>query len=151
MLLVSRAVSLRIFFVAVLLSSVFAGEAQQNKEFKVVCISFYNLENLFDTLDTKGINDFEFTPQGPNNWNTPKYFEKLDNLARVISEIGTDFTPHGPAVLGVAEIENETVLDEIQFDDNFILDMAFNPAGTLMAVAYYDTPADQIEIWAVVE
>lgn len=113
MLLVGRVNTLRIFFIAILLSVAFAGQAQQKKEFKVVCISFYNLENLFDTLDTKGINDFEFTPEGPNKWNTPKYFEKLDNLARVISEIGTDFTQHGPAVLGVSEIENETVLEDL--------------------------------------
>ena len=49
------------------------------------------------------------------------------------------------------DFENETVLNEVQFDDNFILDIAFNPTGTLMTVAYYDTPADQVEIWAVVE
>lgn len=90
-----------------------SASAQQKKEFQVVCVAFYNVENLFDTLDTKGVNDFEFTPEGPNKWNTPKYYEKLDNLAKVISGIGADYTPHGPAILGVSEIENETVLEDL--------------------------------------
>jgi hypothetical protein len=94
----------------VISSAVFA---QEKKEFKVACIAFYNLENLFDTINTPGIDDFEFTPDGPNRWNSPKYWEKLNNLARVISEIGTDYTPHGPAILGVCEIENETVLEDL--------------------------------------
>ena len=90
-----------------------AAFTQEQKPFKVVCVAFYNLENLFDTLNTPGVNDIEFTPEGPNKWNSPKYIEKLDNLARVISEIGTDFTPHGPAIIGVSEIENRTVLEDL--------------------------------------
>ena len=37
-----------------------AGFAQ--KPYKVV---FYNFENLFDTIDDPGVNDTEFTPEGP--------------------------------------------------------------------------------------
>ncbi len=86
---------------------------QEKKEFKVVCIAFYNLENLFDTLDTPGVNDFEYTPQGPKQWNAKRYYEKLDNMAKAIAEIGTEHTPHGPALLGVSEIENEAVLIDL--------------------------------------
>lgn len=85
----------------------------QEKEYQVVCVSFYNLENLFDTLDTPDVRDTEFTPEGDNKWNTHKYYEKLDNLAEVISKIGTDITPDGPAILGVSEIENEVVLEDL--------------------------------------
>jgi endonuclease/exonuclease/phosphatase family metal-dependent hydrolase len=87
--------------------------AQENKEFKVFCVAFYNLENLFDTLDTPNVNDFEFTPAGPNQWNTKRYYEKLDNMSKVIAEIGTDVTPNGPVILGVSEIENRTVLEDL--------------------------------------
>jgi hypothetical protein len=100
-----------VFFLFVAISSSLF--AQEKKEFNVACVAFYNLENLFDTIITPGIDDFEFTPDGPNKWNSPKYWEKLGNLARVISEIGTDYTPHGPAILGVCEIENETVLEDL--------------------------------------
>jgi endonuclease/exonuclease/phosphatase family protein len=40
------------------------------KEYTVACIAFYNLENLFDTLDSPDTDDFEFTPGGPNLYNS---------------------------------------------------------------------------------
>jgi hypothetical protein len=104
-------VKLSTLLLALLISaSVFS---QDQQEFKVVCVAFYNVENLFDTIDTPDVNDFEFTPEAPNNWNTPKYYAKLDNLAKTISMIGTDFTPHGPAILGISEIENKEVLIDL--------------------------------------
>ena len=89
--------------------SVFA----QKKDYKPVIISFYNLENLFDTLDNTMINDEEFLPSGPRNYNGTIYFDKLDKLATVISQIGTEMNADGPALLGVAEVENDTVLNDL--------------------------------------
>jgi predicted extracellular nuclease len=87
--------------------------AQDDKQaHKVVCIGFYNFENLFDTLDTEGKNDEEFLPSGKNLYNTKVYTEKLGNLSQVIGEMGTELTPDGPAILGVAEIENRSVLED---------------------------------------
>lgn len=88
--------------------------AQQKVQ--VRCISFYNLENLFDTIidpDTNLVLREEFTPQGKKNWNTERYYKKLDNMARVISEIGTDITPAGASIIGVSEIENRDVLVDL--------------------------------------
>lgn len=85
----------------------------QDQQYKVATIGFYNLENLFDTLDTPDVRDTEFTPEGSKNYNTKIYQEKLDHLAQVISEMGTELTPHGPALLGVAEIENKSVLEDL--------------------------------------
>jgi predicted extracellular nuclease len=102
----------KVFFITLLLSctvSLFA----QKKDYKPVVISFYNLENLFDTLDNPAINDEEFLPNGPRNYNGTIYFDKLDKLATVISQIGTEVNPDGPAVLGVAEVENDTVLKDL--------------------------------------
>jgi len=77
-------------------------------------IAFYNVENLFDTINSPGINDEEFTPQSPKKWNTRRYYEKLDNIARVISEIGRDEgLPGGPHILGLSEIENFQVIEEL--------------------------------------
>jgi hypothetical protein len=87
--------------------------AQEKKDFKVACIAFYNVENLFDTINTPGVNDFEFTPEGPNKWGSTRYNEKLNNLAKVISQIGTEHTPHGPAIIGLSEIENRIVLEDL--------------------------------------
>lgn len=109
----TKNITLKLTILALTLLVATTGFTQEQKPFKVVCVAFYNLENLFDTINTPWVNDTEFTPEGKNKWNSPKYFEKLDNIARVISEIGTDFTPHGPAIIGVSEIENRVVLEDL--------------------------------------
>jgi len=88
----------------------------QKSELKVGCIAFYNLENLFDTIvdpDTTKILQEDFTPYSTKNWNTEKYNKKLANMSDVISQIGTEFVPTGPAILGVSEIENRQVLEDL--------------------------------------
>lgn len=85
----------------------------QKKQYKSAIIAFYNLENLFDTLDNTLINDEEFLPKGDRNYNTAIYKDKLGKLSTVISQIGTEFNPDGPALLGVAEVENDTVLKDL--------------------------------------
>jgi len=84
----------------------------QGGQFKAACIGFYNFENLFDTLDSPDTWDTEFTPGGTRHWVGDMYREKLGNLARVVSEMGTELTPDGVAILGVAEVENRHVLDD---------------------------------------
>lgn len=98
-----------LFAILILFSSsnIFA----QTKEYKISTIAFYNLENLFDTIAQP--NDSEFTPDGSNKWNTEKYNKKLNNMAYVISKIGEKDFPGGPVVLGVSEIENITVLQDL--------------------------------------
>lgn len=85
----------------------------QKKEYKTAVIAFYNLENLYDTVDNPITNDEEFLPSGVRNYNTPIYMDKLGKLATVISQLGTDANPDGPAILGVAEVENDTVLNDL--------------------------------------
>jgi len=86
----------------------------KSQQVRAGLIAFYNLENLFDTLDTPGVLDEEFTPEGPNKWTGARYSEKLDNMALAISRIGEDDGwSGGPAVLGVSEIENRSVLEDL--------------------------------------
>lgn len=85
----------------------------QKPTFKVACIGFYNLENLFDTLDSPDTDDSEFLPNGTRRWTPAVYQEKQKNLARVVSELGTEVTPDGVAILGVAEVENRRVLEDL--------------------------------------
>ena len=47
-------------------------------------VGFYNVENLFDTLDTEGKNDIEFLPGADRKWNTQKYQEKITHINTVI-------------------------------------------------------------------
>ncbi|MBQ9286185.1 MAG: endonuclease/exonuclease/phosphatase family protein [Bacteroidaceae bacterium] len=76
-------------------------------------IGFYNLENLFDTQHDEGKNDYEFLPDGANKWSDMKYQHKLKNLARVLSEMGTDRIPSGCAAIGVSEVENAHCLSDL--------------------------------------
>lgn len=85
----------------------------QEKKFKVATIAFYNLENLFDTLDTPDKNDFEYTPEGAMKWDSRKYNSKLKNMSEVIAQIGADMTKTAPAIIGVSEIENRAVLEDL--------------------------------------
>ena len=78
----------------------------QNKKVAVYSVAFYNLENLFDTINDPNTNDEEFLPDGNYRWASLKYNNKLKNMAHAISKLATDkFCPNGPAVIGVSEIE----------------------------------------------
>ena len=85
----------------------------QKKEYKPIVVGFYNLENFYDTVNNTMTNDEEFLPNGPRNYNTAVYFDKVSKLATVISQMGVESNPDGPALLGVAEVENDTVLNDL--------------------------------------
>ena len=88
--------------------------AMAKKTFSVYAIGFYNLENLFDTCHDAGKNDYDYLPEGTNKWTGLKYTHKLHNLARVLSEMGTDKLPKiGCAAIGVAEVENARCLEDL--------------------------------------
>lgn len=88
-------------------------KAQVKKTLKIACVGFYNVENLFDTINQENVNDEEFTPQGANKWNAEKYKIKLQNLAEVISQIGDEMVKGGPIIMGLCEIENRSVLEDL--------------------------------------
>jgi len=85
----------------------------QEREFKIISIAFYNLENLFDTADNPFTFDDDHTPEGDDVWTKTKYQEKLQHLARVISEIGIETTHQPPVVVGICEIENRQVIEDL--------------------------------------
>lgn len=89
----------------------------KNKEYQLACFGFYNLENLFDTIsdpDPNKILQDDFTPLGSKKWNTKKYYQKLNNMAAVINQLGVSTaSPDGVTVLGVCEIENKAVLIDL--------------------------------------
>jgi hypothetical protein len=89
--------------------------AQQTdaKQYVPSLIGFYNLENLFDTIDSPDTEDSEYLPGSAKQWNTTRYQRKLDQMARVIAELGRDVRPDGVAVLGLAEVENGQVVEDL--------------------------------------
>lgn len=77
-------------------------------------VAFYNVENLFDTEDDPdNAGDDEFLPTGEKRWTRGRYADKLASLAKVITEIAPEEQPGGPALVGLAEIENARVLDDL--------------------------------------
>lgn len=103
---------LKLLFLLALAGGGFVANAQQ-KSYVVHTVGFYNLENLFDTIRDEKIYDEEWTPKGERSWDAKKYQQKLENLSRAISEIGTDENPNMPTILGVSEIENRKVLEDL--------------------------------------
>lgn len=133
---------------------------------RVATIGFYNVENLFDTIQSadyidtslpknhinfhrsipldslkyleitknyKGPWDYEkmkgkkivrkqslsedFTPKSSKNYTYDIYQQKLKNIAQVISEIGTKYTKTTPVIVGLAEVENRQVLEDLVKQD----------------------------------
>ena len=90
------------------------GEQLQERRYTMYGVMFYNLENLFDTINNNGQYDFEFSPQGARQWNGTKYWQKQHNMAYAISQMEVKGSPaEGPVLIGVSEIENITVLQDL--------------------------------------
>ena len=81
--------------------------SQVNQE---IFTMFYNVENLFDTINNPNTEDEEFLPKGKKMWNTQKYNTKLEKLSRVFSEINNSILPN---IIGLAEIENHEVIKDL--------------------------------------
>lgn len=73
---------------------------------------FYNVENLFDTIDNPLKNDDEFLPHGSRHWDHYKFYRKIKHISQVIIATGEgDY----PSVVGLCEIENREVLESLLF------------------------------------
>lgn len=76
-------------------------------------IGFYNLENLFDTHDDPNTLDDDFTPNGFKKWSLKRYKRKLYKLAKTIAEVGDEATKRPPVLMGIAEVENREVVEDL--------------------------------------
>ncbi|MBR4810083.1 MAG: endonuclease/exonuclease/phosphatase family protein [Bacteroidales bacterium] len=94
-------------------------------------IGFYNLENLFDTFHDEGKNDYEYLPDGANEWTEAKYQKKLANMAHVIAAMKED-NGVWHTVLGVSEIENRHVLEDLVVEPEI--------AAANYQIVHYDGP-----------
>ena len=107
---------MRMFFIiisAFVLTATFKTYWQYSKKYQIKTIGFYNVENLFDTVDDSLTIDEDYTLNGKNHYSKEDYLEKINNTAKVISEIGSGKIKAGPSVIGLAEIENFKVLDDL--------------------------------------
>ena len=123
-----------LLLVLALLSGIFSGLAQDaQKKVAVYAVAFYNLENLFDTINDPEKNDEQFLPDGSYRWTSMKYNNKLENLSYAISKLATDkYCPQGPAVIGISEIENRQVVEDLISTGKL--------AERNYGIAHYDSP-----------
>jgi len=112
--------------------------AQNKKRYKINTIAFYNLENLFDTIN----DPTKFDERSPLMEMSEKerglvYPKKIKNMARVISELGVDpkFSKNTPAVLGVCEVENRDVLHDL-INDPQLRDKGYD-------IIHFDSPDER--------
>ncbi len=98
-------------FLPILIS--FICHSQEKQAYKVRTVAFYNVENLFDTINNPLTFDDDRTPTGKDHWNTEKYNQKLTNLSKVLSEIGADITKNSPDIIGLCEVENKQVVVDL--------------------------------------
>jgi Endonuclease/Exonuclease/phosphatase family len=117
--------------IAVTIISISAAYAQK-ENYKPSLIGFYNLENYYDTVDNPIVDDEEFLPNSERHYNSRIFLDKVERLSSVIAQIGTDVNPDGLALLGVAEIENDTVLN--------ILVHSKLLKGRNLKIVHYDSP-----------
>tara|TARA_R110002073_G_scaffold279026_1_gene442986 strand:- start:249067 stop:250113 length:1047 start_codon:yes stop_codon:yes gene_type:complete len=85
----------------------------QEKEYEIRTVAFYNVENLFDTINDPKKFDDDRTPDGKDKYTSKIYWDKIDNLSRVLSEIGEEETKTSPAILGICEVENLSVIQDL--------------------------------------
>ena len=94
---------------------------------------FYNTENFFDTYDDSGIMDSEFTPEGRLRWDEKKFNDKVAKLTFVIQDI---VKPEIPDIIGLAEIENKSVMMSI-------LDDLHRKGMNHYSFVHYDSPDER--------
>ena len=97
--------NLRALVVLLLISFSTASSSAEDE----MTVAFWNVENLFDTVDDPKVEkDEEFTPGQPKKWTKERLQIKLRNLARVISDMHDG---KGPSILGLSEVENRLVVE----------------------------------------
>ncbi|KJD31691.1 endonuclease [Tamlana nanhaiensis] len=85
----------------------------QKKNYKIHTVAFYNLENLFDTINDPNKFD-EYSPiMELKTDKTIIYNKKVTNMARVLADIGKDETKKSPVIIGLSEVENKKVVKDV--------------------------------------
>ena len=111
--------------------------AQTPRPFRVM---FYNVENFFDVIDNPETDDDEFTPEGLRHWHYGRYYHKLRQISKVITAAGEWDTP---AIVGLCEIENDSILDHLtrrtplrRQEYQYLSAETNDPRGTRVALLY---------------
>ncbi len=128
---------IKLLLLALALLPMLAANAQQSKKNtkptkQSVVAMFYNVENLYDTQNDPKINDDEFTPSAKVPWTEERLNTKINHIAQVIADIST---PAMPDLVGLAEVENQQVLE--------MLTSSATLSKTKYSIVHYDSPDER--------
>lgn len=101
----------KIFLILLLL--IFKTPSAQQPKLLPIIVAFYNTENFYDTINNTMVNDEDFLEDGLHLYNGVVYKEKLNHIAQVLYDVGRNQQKAGAALIGLAEIENDTVLTDL--------------------------------------
>ncbi|WP_029904706.1 hypothetical protein [Prevotella sp. 10(H)] len=103
-------------------------------------VMFYNTENMYDIKDNPDTNDDDLTPKGQLHWTKYRYWKKLNNIGKVIASVGDDYPP---ALVGICEVENDSVLFDLTRRSNlkehkyeYIITHSKDDRGSNVALLY---------------
>ncbi|TXG36916.1 endonuclease/exonuclease/phosphatase family protein [Seonamhaeicola maritimus] len=104
----------------------------QDKKFKIHTVAFYNLENLFDTINNPNKLD-EYSPiMELKTGRKEAYKKKVNNMAEVLAVIGSKTAQNTPSIIGVCEVENNDVLEDL-INHPLLIDKDYG-------IIHYDAP-----------
>ena len=120
----------------------------------------YNVENLFHPKhDTVCIDsttfiekdDYEWTPDGERRWSYTRYYRKVENIARVLTNIGEW---DGVDIVGLQEVENALCLKRLCYtlrpgEYDFVHYESPDPRGIDVALIYKKSRVDTIATRAI--
>lgn len=109
--------------------------AQEGKTYRIRSIAFYNVENLFDIYNDSLTFDDDRTTLGKDHWTQKRYEQKLFNISKVLSEIGKKETRSAPDIIGLCEVENKQVLDDLINHPNL--------RGKEYGIVHFDSPDER--------
>jgi len=117
-------------FFALVLFFIHTGFSQ--KKYQIRTIAFYNLENLFDTINDPTKNDEASPIMKIKENRVAIYAKKVNNMAKVLSEIGTKENKNSPTIIGIAEVENRQVIEDL-LKTSYLKDKNYG-------IIHYDSP-----------
>lgn len=125
--------SLRLSLIVMFLLAFVCINAQEKKKFKIHTVAFYNLENLFDSINDPLKYDEASPIMEMDESNRAEVYEnKVRNMAKVVADIGYDDTKNTPAIIGVSEVENRQVLVDLVNDPKLL--------NKDYGIIHYDSP-----------
>ncbi len=120
----------RIVLFAFLILVVSTAQSQQAGKGEEFTVAFYNVENLFDTIDDPSVKDDDFTPTSEKQWTRERYQTKLKHISRVLTSMNGY-----PPIIGLAETENRQVLVDLLQTRHF--------SGMYYSMIHHDSPDER--------